>query len=157
MSTTVLNVGDHMPKFALNDQNGSLRSSEEFRGHKYLAIYFYPKDETPGCSSEACGFRDDYHEFIGHDCEVIGISSDSVKSHQHFIDKYKLPFILLSDPQRQVARLFGVEKNWFGLVPGRVTFIVDKSGIIAGRFEHQLHAKRHVKEALTKLNEIDEG
>jgi peroxiredoxin Q/BCP len=157
MRRAVFEVGTKMPKFKLHDQNGLLRSSDEFNGRKNLVIYFYPKDETPGCISEACGFRDRYEEFLEHNCEVIGISYDTAASHQKFAEHYQLPFVLLSDPQREVAGLFGVGKAWLGLVPGRSTFIINKSGVLVARFDHQLLAKKHVKEALNALNNIKNG
>ena len=155
MKSAVFDVGDPVPKFELFDKNGDPRSIDEFVGHKNLVVYFYPKDETPGCISEACSFRDRYIEFLKHDCEVIGISYDSTENHRKFADHYQLPFVLLSDPKRRVAKLFGVAKVWLGLVPGRSTFIINKSGILVARYDHQLFAKKHVSEALEALNQLN--
>ena len=147
----VLELGTSLPEFELKDQHGQLRSSEEFRGKKNLVVYFYPKDDTPGCTREAKGFRDSYEEFLSFDCEVIGISLDSVDSHKNFCDSYELPFILLSDADGSVVKSFGVAKSFFGMFSGRETFVFNKEGKLLQKFSHQLFATRHVKEALETL------
>lgn len=146
-----LNIGSELPEFELKDQNSKTRTSEEFRGKKSLVIYFYPKDETPGCTLEAKGFRDSYEDFLKHDCEVIGISIDSVESHASFCNNHNLPFVLLSDEGGKVAKKFGVSKSLFGLISGRETFVFNKEGILINKFSHQLFASKHVKEALDAL------
>ena len=114
-------------------------------------IYFYPKDDTPGCTKEACYFRDEYDVFEKADALIIGISGQSVDSHKKFAEKYHLNFTLLSDEENKVRKLFGVPVNLFGLLPGRVTYIIDKSGKVVYIFNSQTQAKRHVDEALRIL------
>ncbi len=146
-----LKVGDTAPIFTLNNQDGNAIAIETFLGKKAMVIYFYPKDDTPGCTKEACKFRDEFEAFTDLDVEVIGISTDDVASHQKFAEKYKLPFTLLSDPKNEVRKLFGVPKSMLGLIPGRVTYVIDKSGIIIHIFNSQFGAEKHINEALTKL------
>lgn len=142
-----LQIGDSVPEFSLPDQSGKTFRIQSLLGKKNLVIYFYPKDETPGCTAEACAFRDEYEDFKELGAEVIGISSDSVDSHKNFAKKRELPFILLSDEKNEVQKKFGVPKSLFGLMPGRVTYIVDKKGKIQHVFSSQIMAKKHVEEA----------
>lgn len=146
-----LEVGDMVPHFALKDQNGKLRSVEEWLGKKNMVIYFYPKDHTGGCTAEACRFRDDYEAFQDLGAEVIGISGDGQSSHEKFAGDYNLPFVLLSDEDRKVRDAFGVGHSWFGLFSARITFVVDKQGNIIHTFEGTLNATKHVDEALNVL------
>ncbi len=146
-----LEVGDKVPHFALKDQNGKLRSVEEWLGKSNMVIYFYPKDHTGGCTAEACRFRDDYEAFQDLGAEVIGISGDGQSSHEKFAGDYNLPFVLLSDENRKVQNAFGVGRSWFGLFSARITFVVDKQGKIIHTFESTLKATKHVEEALNVL------
>ena len=116
-------------------------------------IYFYPKDETKGCTAEACTFRDSYEQFKEHNAEVIGISSDSQESHRNFAANHKLPFTLLSDPGGKIRKLFGVPANMMGVIPGRVTYVVDKKGIIQLVFNSQTEFDKHAEKALTIIKE----
>lgn len=141
----------HIPQFTLADQNGNLLSVSSVIGKKYLVIYFYPEDDSPGCTKEACYFRDEYDVFEKVDALIIGISGQSVESHKKFAEKYHLNFTLLSDEENKVRKLFGVPVNLFGLLPGRVTYIVDKSGKVVYIFNSQTNAKKHVDEALRVL------
>ena len=125
-----LETGSFIPDFELIDQNGQLFRLQDHIGKKNLVIYFYPKDETQGCTQEACSFRDSYEDFKDSDAEVIGISNDGVKSHRSFADHHRLTFTLLSDPRGRVRNLFGVPRGLLGLVPGRTTYIADKKGEI---------------------------
>jgi peroxiredoxin Q/BCP len=150
MNRKPLGIGDAVPVFSLKNQNGNLISIEKFKGKPFV-IFFYPKDDTPGCTAEACTFRNVYEEFRNLDAEVIGISADSPESHAAFARKYELPFVLLSDEDDKVRKLFGVPGGWFGLVPGRVTYVVDETGIVQHIFNSQLQARRHVREALEQL------
>jgi peroxiredoxin Q/BCP len=118
-----------------------------------VVIFFYPKDETPGCTVEACGFRDQYDTFIQAGAEVVGISSDSVSSHERFIEKHSLPMKLLSDSDGKVRALYGV-KSPLGLFPGRATFVVDRSGQVAHVFVSQLRFGKHVDEALEVVKRL---
>ncbi len=144
-------VGDTVPSFTLPDQNGNLFSIDSLIGRKNLVIYFYPKDDSPGCTAEACYFRDELDVFHSADARVIGISGQSVASHKSFAEKYHLDYILLSDEGDLVRKTFGVPVNFFGLLPGRVTYIVDKSGKVVYIYNSQTQAKRHVDEALRIL------
>jgi thioredoxin-dependent peroxiredoxin len=143
-----IKVGDRMPDFSLPDKNGTIVHIKDYLGTKTLVIYFYPKDETKGCTSEACTFRDDYNAFVSNNSEVIGISADSPASHKKFAANHNLPFILLSDEKNEVRSLFGVPGSMFGLLPGRVTYVVDKQGIVKLVFNSQTHFDEHSKEAL---------
>ena len=145
-----LKVGDQLPDFKLKDQYGNLFSSARLKGNKPMVIYFYPKDNTPGCTKEACGFRDNYEDFTDLGAEVIGISSDTEKSHRRFADKYQLPFILLADTDKKVRRLFRVENNLL-LVPGRETYVVDKTGVVIMVF-NSINASEHRRRALKALS-----
>jgi peroxiredoxin Q/BCP len=115
-------------------------------------LFFYPKDSSPVCSVEACAFRDAYEEFLNYGCEVIGISSDDEISHKRFAGSNNLPFRLLSDPGNQIRKKFGVPADLFGLIPGRVTYLIDREGMVKYKFNSQLNAGRHVKEALHYLS-----
>jgi len=148
-----LGVGSKAPDFALPSQSREMVSLTDFLGRKPVVLFFYPKDDTPGCTKEACAFRDDYEEFRKLDAEVVGISSDSVESHRTFARKHSLPFTLLSDEGGKVRKLYGVS-NTFGLFPGRVTYVMDEEGVIRHVFSSQLGARRHVEEALRILPSI---
>ncbi|ESU23890.1 peroxiredoxin [Flavobacterium saliperosum S13] len=142
-----------MPLFGAKDQNGDDFYIASVLHKKVLVIYFYPKDDTPGCTKQACFFRDQFEEFKDVGAEVIGISGDSVKSHKKFAEQYKLPFTLLSDQDKSLRKLFGVPTNLLGLLPGRVTYVVDKQGIVRLVFD-SMNAESHfpkVVEAVKKL------
>ncbi|HTY17273.1 MAG TPA: peroxiredoxin [Myxococcota bacterium] len=143
-------VGDRAPEFGLPDASGATVRLSDFRGKKAVVLYFYPKDDTPGCTKEACSFRDSYEDFTTAGAEVIGVSSDSGDSHRGFASKYKLPFTLLSDRGGEVRRKYGVPAT-LGLLPGRVTFVIDRDGVVRHVFNSQLAATRHVREALDAL------
>lgn len=115
-----------------------------------MVIYFYPKDDTPGCTKEACSFRDSYEEFKDLGAEVIGISGDSVNSHSKFAEKYQLPFILLSDGNNEVRKAFKVGKSML-ILPGRETYVTDKNGKIIMVFNNLLNAEKHITEAINAL------
>ncbi|MDB0441160.1 thioredoxin-dependent thiol peroxidase [Clostridioides difficile] len=135
----MLSIGTKAPEFTLEDKDGNKVSMSDFKGKK-VVIYFYPKDNTPGCTRQACAFRNAYEGFKNNDIQVIGISKDSIKSHQRFAEKHELPFILLSDPDLIAIKAFDVwkEKKMYGktaLGVVRATYIVDESGIIEKVFE----------------------
>jgi thioredoxin-dependent peroxiredoxin len=146
--------GCKVPVFALPDQNGKSFDISAVIGHKNLVVYFYPKDDSPGCTKEACYFRDQFEVFNQADAMIIGISGQSVESHKKFAEKYKLSFTLLSDTGDKVRKLFGVPTNFFGVLPGRVTYIVNKSGVVVYVFDSQTQATKHVDEALRILKEL---
>ncbi len=147
-------VGDKAPDFALPSQMGDNVTLSEFFGKKNVVLYFYPKDETPGCTREACTFRDSYEELTRLDAEVLGVSAQSVASHKSFATHYGLPFILLSDVGNKVRELYGVPSS-MGLIPGRVTYIIDKKGVVRNIFSSQTQAQRHVEEAKNTLKELE--
>ena len=144
-----LKVGDTLPNFTAKDTNGTVFDSQNYIGKQSLVIYFYPKDNTPGCTVEACSFRDNYQDFKDLGAEVIGISADSVTSHLKFKSKFNLPFILLSDADKKLRKLFGVENSLIFL-PGRETFVADKNGVILLIF-NSMSSKIHIEKALQIL------
>jgi len=147
-------VGSTLPKFELKDQHGGLFSIDSVLGKKNLVIYFYPKDDSPGCTKQACSFRDQYEVFADADAIIIGISAQSVESHLEFAKKHRLNYTLLSDKGNKVGKLFGVPGNLFGLIPGRVTYVINKEGKVAYMFNSQTQVEKHVEEALRILREI---
>jgi peroxiredoxin Q/BCP len=140
----MLNVGDAMPDVTLAGESGPVRLRD--RIGKKLVVYFYPKDETYGCTAEACSFRDQYEDFVTAGAEVIGVSRDDAASHAGFKSHHKLPFTLLTDAGGKVAKDWGV-KGSLGL-PGRVTFVFDDKGVCKHRFDSMLRFGKHVDEAL---------
>ena len=150
-----LKIGDKCPSFQLISQNGDLFDSKDYVGKKKLVIYFYPKDNTYGCTKQACSFRDNYEVFKEKGAEVIGISSDKPAKHESFIVSNQLPFILLSDEKNEVRKRFGVPSNLLGLIPGRVTYIIDKKGIIKGIYNSARDFSGHVDQALKVLDKMD--
>lgn len=145
-----LKTGDNLPNFTALDTNGKSFESQSIIGKQPVVIYFYPKDDTPGCTAQACSFRDQYEDFKNLGAEVIGISSDTIESHQKFAKRYKLPFILLSDSDKKIRKLFGVPTDLFGLLPGRVTYVIDKNGIVQLVF-NSMSSKIHITKALAIL------
>lgn len=134
MKNTILKEGDKAPEFTAKDQNGKTVSLSDFLG-KNLILYFYPKDDTPGCTAEACDFRDNYQSLAQQGYQVVGISTDDEKSHKKFESKYQLPFPLIADTDKQIVASYGVwvEKNMYGKIhmgTARTTFLIDKNGII---------------------------
>lgn len=148
-----LKIGDIVPNFTAKDNHNEIFESQSVLGRKPIVIYFYPKDNTPGCTTEACRFRDQYEDFKDLGAEVIGISADSVNSHYAFADKLQLPFILLSDEDKKLRHLFGVRNNLFGLLPGRVTYIIDKHGVVIYIFD-SVNAAKHISKALEIIREL---
>ena len=149
-----IEIGNKVPTFELNDQNGDLFKLETVLGKKNLVIYFYPKDDSPGCTKEACSFRDQFEVFADADAMIIGISAQSVESHLEFAKKHRLNYTLLSDTGNKVRKLFGVPASFFGLLPGRVTYVVNKEGELAYLFNSQIQAEKHVSEALRIIQEL---
>ncbi len=149
-----IEIGSSVPSFSLKDQNGLMFNIDSVKGRKNLVIYFYPKDDSPGCTKEACSFRDQFDVFTQADAVIIGISGQSVQSHLEFAQKYRLNYTLLSDESNKVRKLFGVPTNLFGLLPGRVTYIVNKEGKVAFIFNSQINAEKHIDEALRILEKL---
>ena len=145
-------VGDSVPDFSLLDQSGEIRSSKQLKG-KPLVLFFYPKDDTPGCTAEVCGFRDKYELFRVFGAEVWGVSGDNQQSHLKFAEKNKLPFPLLCDEANDLRRVFGVPKV-LGLLDGRVTYIIDSKKVIRYVFNDLFNGSAHVSEALRAFDEM---
>lgn len=150
-----LTIGDKVPSFELSDQNGEIFKSETVIGKKPAVVYFYPKDETPGCTAEACSFRDSYEYFQALGAEVIGISSDSIGSHKRFAQRHRLPFILLADSKRKVQSLFKLPNVLFGLYTKRITFVINAQGTVT--YVHDsLFATSHIKKALKAIQAAED-
>jgi peroxiredoxin Q/BCP len=149
-----VNVGDRAPEFELPDASGKRIRLSDFLGRQSVVLYFYPKDDTPGCTKEACSFRDQYEAFKDAGAEVIGVSSDSEASHQKFATKYKLPFTLVADTGGGLRKRYGVPATLPGILPGRMTFVIDREGIVRHVFNSQLQATKHVDEALGVLKRL---
>ena len=148
-----IKAGDKLPWFTAKDQHGANFDVASVVGKKVLVIYFYPKDDTPGCTKQACFFRDQYEEFSDLGVEVIGISGDSAKSHKKFAEKYQLPFVLLADEDKSLRKLFGVPSNFLGLLPGRVTYVADKNGIVRFVFDN-MQAERHFSTTIEQVKQL---
>jgi thioredoxin-dependent peroxiredoxin len=153
MSQTI-QIGDHCPIFSLPDSLGKDIQVNDYLGQKILVLFFYPKDDTPGCTKEACAFRYAYADFVDLGCEVFGISSDAAATHQNFQQKHQLPYPLLSDSQKKVRQQFGVPGNLFGLIPGRVTYVIGLDGKVAGIFNSQTNPVGHITEALKVVKSL---
>jgi peroxiredoxin Q/BCP len=148
-----IGVGDRAPDFTARDQSGDEVRLGALLTQGPVVLYFYPKDDTPGCTAEACAFRDDFEDFVEAGAAVVGVSSDSVERHQAFAARHQLPFRLLSDENGQLRRLYGVPKT-LGLLPGRVTYVIGKDGVVRLVFSSQLRAYDHVAEALAAIREM---
>lgn len=143
----MIRVGEQAPDFTLPSASGAVVQLSALLKQKVVVLYFYPRDETPGCTAEACAFRDSYEVFQEAGAEVVGVSDDSVESHQSFATHHRLPFILVADVGGTLRKRYGVTKL-LGLIGGRVTFVIDRQGIVRHVFDSQAQATRHVDEAL---------
>jgi peroxiredoxin Q/BCP len=148
-----IGVGDSAPDFTKTTQDGDSVSLSKFRGDKTVVLYFYPKDETPGCTAEACTFRDNFEDFVEAGAVVIGVSQDSEQTHKKFAEHHRLPFLLVSDADKGLQKAYGVPKT-MGLLPGRVTYVIDRQGTVQHVFNSQLNAKKHVSEALEVVRRL---
>jgi peroxiredoxin Q/BCP len=148
-----LKEGDVAPSFEGVSDTGQKFSLGELIGKTNVVLYFYPKDETLGCTKEACGFRDEWEKLSSLDATVVGVSSDSPESHRRFKEHHKLQFTLVSDEKQQIRKKYGVASSFLP-IPPRVTFVIDRSGRIARVFNSQLDFNRHVAEALRSLQSI---
>jgi peroxiredoxin Q/BCP len=149
-----ISIGDLCPTFSLQNQDGQTINIQDFIGTKNVIIYFYPKDNTVGCTKEACSFRDAMQDLNNLDCEVFGVSADSVSSHKKFANKYRLTFNLLSDIDNTVRKSFKVPANLFGLIPGRVTYIINKEGKVVHIINSQMNPDKHIRETIEVLKSI---
>jgi peroxiredoxin Q/BCP len=149
-----IKVGDEAPDFNFTHKNGSPASLKSLRQQKAVVLYFYPKDETPGCTAQACSFRDAYEDFIKAGAEVIGVSSDETSSHESFAARHRLPFTLISDADGSLRKRYGVPRSFLGLMPGRVTYVIDRQGVVQHVFNSQLQATKHITEAMSVLKRL---
>jgi peroxiredoxin Q/BCP len=146
-------VGSQAPEFELSDQDGNLHSLEDYRD-QWVVLYFYPKDETPGCTTEACEFRDDIFEFRDIGAQILGVSLDDVESHKEFSEKYGLPFPLLADTSGETSVAYGVKTRMFGMtVAKRQTFIIAPNGSVAKHYE-SVNPDEHSTQVLTDLKKL---
>lgn len=148
-----LEPGDALPTFSLPNHDGETVRSEDLTGRGPFVVYFYPRDDTPGCTVEACAFRDEFEAFTEAGAAVYGVSADTPDQHRTFREKHNLPFTLLSDRDGTLSKAFGVKRS-FGILPGRVTWVFDADGVVQHRFASQLQPRRHVAEALEVVRRL---
>lgn len=147
---TRIGVGDRAPAFSAVLQDGQMFDSASVLGRKWLVLFFYPKDDTPVCTKEACAFRDSYEKFVEAGAEVVGVSSDSAASHARFAAKHRLPFPIVADDRRALRKLFGVPAT-LGFLPGRVTYVIDREGVVRMVYSAMLASDDHVRRALAAV------
>lgn len=152
--SVVLEAGNPAPEFSLRNQADEIVRLSDYRGKKVVVLFFYPKDSSAGCTVEACSFRDSYEDFQDAGAEVIGISGGTTEGKQAFIQKNRLPFTLLTDADGSVARAYGIGKKLFGLMEQRITFVIDRDGVIRHRFESETNMTRHTDEALRIVRQL---
>ena len=146
-------TGEPAPDFELKDQSGTLHSIEDYRG-RWVALYFYPKDDTPGCTTEACEFRDNIFAFKNADCQILGVSLDDAESHKEFSEKYGLPFPLLADTEGTTAEAYGVKTKFLGMtIAKRQTFLIDPQGNVAKHYE-KVDPATHSQQILADLEAL---
>jgi thioredoxin-dependent peroxiredoxin len=141
--------GDPAPDFTLPDQDGQSVTLSGLRG-SWVVLYFYPADDTPGCTAESCSFRDSHEDFVDAGARVVGISGQGIDSHKKFADKHSLPFTLVADEGDKVRKQYGVTKT-LGLLPGRVTYVIDPEGLVRNVFSSQFRPTKHIGEALATI------
>lgn len=149
-----MKIGDKVPSFELPDQDGQVVKLDDALGKGPVVLFFYPRDETPVCTAEACSFRDANDDFVKAGAMVFGISSDDVASHKRFADKHRLNYRLLADVGGKVRERLGVPRAFFGLKDGRVTYVVDKAGVVRMVHEAALQAQAHVDEAIAVIKSL---
>jgi thioredoxin-dependent peroxiredoxin len=150
------NVGDRAPDFTLPDAGGAPVRLVELLSKKAVVLYFYPQDQTPGCTAESCAFRDAYDDFTAAGAEVVGVSRDDGASHLRFAARHKLPFVLLSDPDGRVHDLYGIRRR-LGFIRDRVTFVIDRGGIVRHVFTSMIDMQAHVNKALPIVRDLVAG
>ena len=149
-------VGDQAPDFTLPGAGGATVRLADYVGKKTVVLYFYPKDDTTGCTIESCSFRDMYQDFSDAGAEVIGVSVDSVESHDKFKAKHRLPFVLASDTTGETRKKYGAE-GLFGIIPGRVTYVIDRKGKVRYKFSSMVKFKEHVERSLELVRALEPG
>ena len=148
-----MQIGDPIPELTVTIQTGEQHSLNDLMGEQATVLYFYPKDETPICTKEACSFRDSYEDFVEAGAIVVGVSSDGVASHRAFADRHRLPFTLVADLGGLLRRAFAVPRA-LGFLDGRVTYVIDKHGVVRHVFNARFAADRHVTEALSVVRAL---
>jgi thioredoxin-dependent peroxiredoxin len=148
-----IQVGDKAPDFTLPSQSGDQVRLQDRLGDRVVVLYFFPKDGTPGCTAQACAFRDSHEVFADAGADVIGVSSDSVDSHADFADRHKLPFTLVSDQGGRVRKSYGVPAV-LGMLPGRVTYVIDRQGVVRHVFNSMTRINNHISEALDMVKQL---
>ncbi|HWO93800.1 MAG TPA: peroxiredoxin [Dehalococcoidia bacterium] len=149
----MLDVGSPAPDFSAPLDTGETFTLADWRGKKNVVLYFYPKDNTRGCTQEACTFRDNYDEIGKYDAIIVGVSSDSVESHQGFREKHNLPFPLIADTDKRVSKLYDA-RGLFGFMTARVTYVIDKDGVIRDAFRHEMAIGDHLRDVLAALEKM---
>ena len=149
----MLKEGTTAPDFEGAADDGSTFRLSDFRGKKNVVLYFYPKDFTPGCTKEACNFRDESETGERHDAIVVGVSSDTTESHSSFKEQHKLNFPLIADPDKRIIKTYQAQ-GLLGLIPARVTYIIDKQGVIRKSFRHDLSIGKHLSDTLAALDAV---
>ena len=147
-------IGDRAPQFTATAQTGQQVALADYLGKQVVVLYFYPRDGTPVCTAEACGFRDAYADFVAAGAVVIGVSVNLTESHQQFAERQRLPFLLISDQDGTIQKAFGVPRL-LGFLPGRTTYVIDKEGMIRHMFTSHFSADRHIDEALRVVRELN--
>lgn len=150
----MLKAGTLAPEFEATLDDGTPFSLAAQRGSKHVVLYFYPKDFTPGCTAEACSFRDNYGAIAQHDAIIIGVSSDDAASHGEFRSKHELPFPLISDVDGRLRELYDA-KGWIPWMPPRVTYVIDKEGVIRAAMRHDFRVTAHVPEVIEALEKLE--
>ncbi len=153
MST--LEPGDIAPDVSFTKGDGTKVRLSELIGKQTVVLYFYPRDDSPGCTIEACAFRDSYEDFTQAGAVVVGVSTDSAADHKAFKAKFMLPFTLLTDESGAAAKEMGVKNAAFGLIKGRVTFVIDREGVVQSRFDSAIRMKEHVNQALELVKRLE--
>ena len=150
----MLKEGTTAPDFEGEADDGSTFHLSDFRGKKNVVLYFYPKDFTPGCTKEACNFRDESETMEKHDAIVVGVSADTAESHSSFKEQHKLTFPLIADPDKRIIKTYQAQ-GLLGLIPARITYIIDKQGVIRKSFRHDLSIGKHLSDTLAALDAVE--
>ena len=150
----MLKEGTAAPDFEGTLDDGSTFRLADYKGRKNVVLYFYPKDFTPGCTREACNFRDEAESFESHGAVIVGVSSDTADSHKSFKEQHNLPFPLVADPDKRIIKLYQAQ-GLLGMITARITYVIDKEGIIRRAFRHDLNIGKHLKDTLSALEAVD--
>ena len=151
----MLKEGTQAPEFEAEMGDGTPFRLADYRGKKHVVLYFYPKDFTPGCTREACSFRDNYDEVEKYDAIIVGVSNDSGESHERFKEQHSLPFPLVPDPDKKLTSLYGIGSAFLGFAQARVTYVIDKEGTIRHAIRHDLDIGAHLTDVLRALESLE--